>query len=204
MPSVDMQKKLKYIQLFGDALIPLLGFFLWNWSLYFILLYYLLDLFLNEILSHLKAKKICSIHGSALGKSWRGYGTFSFSLFVVVVFLVHLAVYFLHRDIDFYQEAMAFWNYEELGIRQGYVLVPLLAFVAYQRYKMEFLYTGIFQRMKMRELWQKHLQQYPVLIGASGLAIGLNYFIQFDEAVYLMAIVILNSLYRYFVSRRPV
>ncbi len=199
-----MQNKLKYVQLFGDALIPLFGFFMWNWSLYFILLYYLLDLFLNEALNHLKANKISNLYGTVVRKSWIGYGTFSFSLFVAVVFLVHIAVFFLHRDIDFSKEALSFWNYEELGIRQGYVLVPLLVFVAYQRYRMEFLFTGVYQRMKMRDLWQKHLTQYPVLFAACGLAIGVNYFFQVDDIAYLMAIVILNGLYRYFVSRRPV
>jgi hypothetical protein len=204
MHSVNMKTKVLYIQLLGDALIPLFGFFVWNWSLYFILLYYILDLFLNELLAHLKARKVYISNGSGLKKSWLGYGTFSFSLFVAVVFLIHVAVYFLHREINFSSEAQAFWNYEELGIKQGYVLLPLLAFVAFQRYKMEFLYTGLFQRVKMRELWLKHLQQFPVLFAACGLAIGVNYFVQVDDMIYLVAIVILNGFYRYFVSRRPV
>ena len=48
----------KYIQLVGDAIIPILGFFFWDWNLYFILLFYFLDMLTKEVLLHLKSNKI--------------------------------------------------------------------------------------------------------------------------------------------------
>ena len=48
----------KYIQILGDAVIPLLGFFVWNWNIYFILLFYLLDLLVKEVVIHFKSNRI--------------------------------------------------------------------------------------------------------------------------------------------------
>ena len=53
----------KIIQVAADAAIPLMGFFLWDWSLYFILLFYLLDLLASEIIAHLSARKIREYNG---------------------------------------------------------------------------------------------------------------------------------------------
>jgi len=53
-----MRVNTKLIQLAGDALIPILGFFFWDWGLYFIVIFYLLDYIVSEILTHLKAKRI--------------------------------------------------------------------------------------------------------------------------------------------------
>jgi hypothetical protein len=199
-----MSNRLRYLQVFGDALIPLLGFFFWNWSLYFILLYYLIDLFMGELLAHLKTRKIIHYTGNKTWRSWIGYGIFSFSLFVLVGFLIHVGLYLLHPDIAFRVEALAFWNYEELGVKQGHVLLPLMIFVTFQRYKLEFLLTGMYTRMKIRDLWRDHLRQYPVLIAACGLVIGVSYFIRLEDVFYLIGIVVLSGLYRYFVSRRMV
>ena len=53
-----MNQRVKYVQLFTEALIPLLGFFMWDWGLYFILLFYFIDITTDEVFSHLKSKKI--------------------------------------------------------------------------------------------------------------------------------------------------
>ena len=37
------KKTLLFIQIIGELAIPLIGFFFWNWSLYFILLFYMIE-----------------------------------------------------------------------------------------------------------------------------------------------------------------
>ena len=58
-----MRVNQKYVQSFGDALIPILGYFFWNWNLYFIVLFYLLDLIASEVFMYFKSKKILQVQG---------------------------------------------------------------------------------------------------------------------------------------------
>ena len=130
----------KSIQLFSEALIPLLGFFLWDWGLYFILLFYIIDLFANEFVIHLKSRKTTDFQLEKSNKlTWVKNGLISLFLIVVVIVLIHVVMRSIDPSIDFKQQAQNFWNYTELGIKQGYVLFPLLFFVGYQQYKMQFL-----------------------------------------------------------------
>ena len=50
--------KVKLIQTLGELLIPLLGYFFWNWSFYFIALFYFLDLLASTCILPLKINKI--------------------------------------------------------------------------------------------------------------------------------------------------
>jgi len=46
------------IQLLGELAIPLLGYFLWNWSLFFILAYYLIDILFTNYFRNETFRKI--------------------------------------------------------------------------------------------------------------------------------------------------
>ena len=186
-------KNQKIIQLIADAIIPLLGFFWWNWSLYFIVLFYLLDYISNEIILHFKAKKIAVYQG--VDKSvWLKKGVVSFLLFICAVALIHLAMRSVLPNIQFIKELISFWNYKDMGVEQGYILFPLIAFVGYQRFKMEFVLPKRFQTVTMLEVWKPHLTGHLILIGFIAFVIGLSGFIILPEAVYIIGIVILSSL----------
>jgi hypothetical protein len=60
-------------------------------------------------------------------------------LIVVNVVFVHITMKALVPTIDFTKEMLAFWKYKDMGIEQGYFLLPLIVIAGYQRYKMEFL-----------------------------------------------------------------
>ena len=91
-----MRIKPKYIQLVSEALIPLLGFFLWEWSLYFILLFYFIDLFIDEVIMHVKSKKIESFHFNKLyKKQWVLFGILSSVLLFTVVALIQIALFYI-------------------------------------------------------------------------------------------------------------
>lgn len=190
-----MRVKQKYVQIFADALIPLLGFFWWNWSLYFIVLFYLLDYLSNEAFLHLKAKRILEFQKK--GKNiWIKKGIISFCLLSLSFFLIHLAMYVIEPRIDFKKEILNFWSYKDMGIEQGYILAPLIAFVGYQRYKMEFLLPKLFQRTNMQELWKPHFSAQFVLIGFVAFVIGLSGIVVFPEIVYILGIVTVSSVYQ--------
>jgi len=192
-----MNKKAKYIQLAAEALIPLLGFFLWGWSLYFIILFYFIDMAVDEGMMHAKSNKIVKHIGKKEeNKRWMGYGALSAIILFVAVAVIHVALYFIFEGIDFKEEAIAFWEYEELGLKQGYLLVPLVLFVGYQQYKMEFLMLAKYRNMTLSHLWRRHIQALFVVVGFAGFCAGLTQFIVLPDIVYVLGIVFCTVLYK--------
>jgi hypothetical protein len=183
----------KFIQVVADAAIPLMGFFMWEWNIYFILLFYLLDLFATEIIAHLSARKINEYH--AQKQLDLKQPLISLVLFMVSLFVVHVFVAAAVPGIDFKKEALAFWSYEDMGIAQGYILIPLILFVAIQRYRMEFLMRGKFRTIQLFMFWQHHFRMYFMLIGGVGIALGLALILVLPELVYVLAAIASTTLY---------
>jgi hypothetical protein len=114
-------KKVEIISaIFGDALLPLVGFFFWDWGFYFITLFFLFDLGIRTLFLN---KKIALLPSIVLPK---GFFLKGIGLVILEVSLLHLLVYFSINPISFTAEIWAFLSYEELGIAQGILLIPLL------------------------------------------------------------------------------
>ncbi|MEN9400036.1 MAG: hypothetical protein RL632_1137 [Bacteroidota bacterium] len=183
----------KFIQAIADAAIPLLGYFLWEWNLYFILLFYILDLLASEIIAHLSTKKIREYLGQQGTDIKRPI--FSFFLLCVLCLMLHIFTGLALPGIDFKKEALAFWFYEDMGIPQGYVFVPLIVFVAIQRYRMEFLIRGKFRTTTLSAFWTQHFRVYFMLIGGVGMLLGIAQLIVLPELVYVLTAVGATTTY---------
>ncbi len=186
----------KYIQLLSEALIPLLGFFLWDWSLYFILLFYFIDMIGAELVMHLKSKRICNYNSNEQKTSWFGYGVLSVVALTFTILCIHFSMMFIVEGIAFKNEIIDFWNYEELGIKQGYVLVPLVLFVSFQQYKMEFVMPARYRIQSLKLIWSAHIQALLVVLGFSGLCLGVSLFILIPEVVVVLGIIVFTVLYK--------
>ncbi|MCR9171274.1 MAG: hypothetical protein NXI10_02195 [bacterium] len=185
----------KYILLASDAIIPLLGLFIWNWSLYFILLFYLLDLAAREVLTHFKTREIYRIQGLRNTQKWQRKGLLSGGLFIVVVVAIHAAVWWMQPDINFLKELVAFWQYEELGIQQGYILLPLIVYAAYAQYRMSFLMPGKARTVLMDSLWKQHIIALLLILAGAILAAAIGSFVNIPEAVTVCSIVLFAGAY---------
>ena len=53
-----MNQQSKIIQLIGDLSIPLLGYYFWDWNIYFILFFYILDVLISTVFTFVKTYKI--------------------------------------------------------------------------------------------------------------------------------------------------
>ncbi len=189
-----MKIRQEYIQLVGDAIIPLAGAFFFDWSLYFILIFYCLDILAQEVILHLKSKKTVEFLGKNK-KVWSSHGLKSGLLLLVALVLIHFAVFFIEPGIDFKRQLYEFIMYEELGIPQGVILVPLIAFSAYQLYRMNFLMPARFRTISIERIWRPRFNALVVIIGFSGLVIGISQFIIFSEVVYVLSIVTISFFY---------
>lgn len=179
----------KYIQLLADALIPLLGFFFWDWNLYFIVLFYFIDAVSALVFSHIEAFQIQGVQ-KKLNNSWLIVGGMTSLMLLITILLTHLILLKIIPTIQFKQELIAFWQYEDMGFPQGYLLIPLLIFAGYQRYKMEFLIPKMAERIPMKIHWKKQASAYSVLVGVLLLTYLLTQFIVFTETVYVLALII--------------
>jgi len=114
-------KKVEIISaILGDAVLPLVGFLFWDWGFYFIVLYFLFDLGIRALFLSKKTALLPSIFLP------KGFFLKGIGLLILEVGLLHLLVYFSFNSISFSIEFWAFLSYEELGIAQGVLLLPLL------------------------------------------------------------------------------
>ncbi|MCH2223213.1 MAG: hypothetical protein MK066_00495 [Crocinitomicaceae bacterium] len=188
----------RYIQLVGDAAIPLLGFFIWDWSLYFILLFYFIDLLMSEVLMHVKSSKIIVFQGEEQRSSWIYQGAISLLILLAGITAIHGAMAQIDLGIDFQDELIAFWSYTELGIQQGYILVPLIAFAGYQQYKLTFLMRAKYRTAEVRNIWKRHHITLILLLSSAGVALGLSFFVTLPEMIYVLLIVVGCTTYSWF------
>ena len=194
----------KYIQIVGDAAIPLLGYFLWDWNLYFIVLFYLLDVVANEILIHVKSAKIQKENSSVNIMNWAFLGTLSFFIFIASISMIHFCMRLIVPGIDFLYEIQAFWSYKDMGFEQGYILLPLIALINYQRYKLEFLLPKVYLKSNLQRIWKPHITALIILLFLVILTCLLNLFVELPELFYLIAIIVLTGSFQFFrIHKKP-
>jgi len=191
----------KYILLVSDAILPLLGLFLWEWSLYFILLFYLLDLTAREVLTHLKTREIYRVQGLKNTQKWQRKGLFSGALFLIVITAIHVSAWCVEPSINFSEELVAFWKYEELGIQQGYILLPLIVYAAYAQYRMSFLMTGKARIVIMDSLWKQHFVAYGLILVGAALAAAIGSLVHIPDELAVCIIVLTVGAYSLFLEK---
>jgi hypothetical protein len=190
-----MRVNIKIIGVVSDAIIPLLGYFLWGWGLFFILLYYLLDLFMSESFMYVKSGAIYSKQGGQIGKSTPCFLVSTLLLFCTLL-LVRVFVLKVHPELNIWKEIVSFWRYKDLGVEQGYLLIPLVIIISYQRYKREFLGRRMDESISMKRLWRFHLKNRLLLITLVGFICGVSFFIIFPDWIYLLFLLVATSAYQ--------
>jgi hypothetical protein len=196
-----MQVQPKYFLILSDALIPLLGVFFWDWGLYFILLFYIIDLLAREALMHLKTHRIYLAQGLKNREKWFVKGVISLALFLLSITVIHLAVWWTNPSISFGKEIVNFWTYKELGIQQGYLLFPLVAYAAYAQYKMTFLMTGKARKVLMDSLWKQHFVALLLIIAGAIVGGVTVFFLGFSDTLTVCLIVAAVACYSYFFEK---
>lgn len=190
-----MNFNLRLIQVFSDALIPVLGYLFWEWDLFFIVLYYLLDLFVSESFMHFKSRKIRLTQGGGMMKP-AGYILTGIGIIISVLYLLRIFFINLHPEMNMVSEAIEFWKYKDLGIQQGYLLLPLLALIGYQRYKAEFIKPELHKKLSLRIIWMIHYRELLLLMACAGLITAISFFILFPEWVYLIILLGVTSAFK--------
>jgi len=188
------------LQFLGELAIPLIGYFLWDWSLLFILLFYLIE---NLFYSFFRIETIREINKLVLKKDQPRNAKIiihSLLLWLFEFVLVHVFILVIQPNQSIFNEWIHFFMYEDLGVPQGIVLLPLLYFASRMRMKQDVL---LFVRnMKSTDELNQLTVNFNatwIAIGIWGILIGVNYFIQIQELLnlsFVLVILIVRSLKR--------
>ena len=106
--------------LLGDVAIPLVGFLFWGWGFYFIALFFLFDLLFRTLFLKKRVSTLPDF-------SQRNKFLFKGFLYPFIEFvLIHCIVVVSFASMSIGDAFVDFLTYEDLGIQQGIVIIPLL------------------------------------------------------------------------------
>ena len=181
-----------FVQLIGELVIPLLGYFLWDWSLLFILLFYLIE---NLFFSCFRIETVREVKKTVWKKEQpRELKIFSKSLtlWMIEFVLVHLFIAVIYPNQSFIKEWVDFFMYQDLGIPQGIILLPLIYISSRMKMKQDVM-LNIRNLKSVEEL--NHMtvsfKHSWISIGIWGILIGINFFIPIHELINLSFVLIL-------------
>ena len=164
----------KISTLIGDVALPLMGYFLWNWNLYFILLFFLLDQLARVVLLPWRMKLTDLSNAEKRKQLLKA----SFLLLTEVI-IIHSVIYFQSPSIEFGEEFGRFFHYKDMGIEQGYLLLPLVFLGEWMRINNELKMNIVGQKQK--SLLAKSLKNAFVRISFFALILGVLYFVFIPE-----------------------
>jgi hypothetical protein len=197
------QQRLFLIQTLLEAVIPVIGYFEWGWDLSFILLFYLLDALLAFGIFIAKGTKRLNYSGNATERTlFTQHSLLAFALFTAAISGIAVAITFLNPELDWWKRIVHFLTYEEWGIGQGYVLIPLVVLNGVMVYRQQFLTPARYRTLEMRAITQPFVVQGLVLTGTAVILLGTTALIQFPEEILIAAFILGTSAYRLLVIRR--
>lgn len=189
----------KIIQLIGDVTIPLLGYFLWDWSLYFIVVFFIIDLIIKDIFAIKKSTLIIhSQHFNQQNPKIKNIKLIVTSTLILsaIILISHLFFYEFFEDFKLTEELYTFMMYKEMGIPQIFFLIPLLYFGSNLQYKMEFIKPKHYLTINYQKFWKKHIISSATIFLATIIFYSIEKQTSMSDFFYLLTILAGMIIYR--------
>ena len=189
-------KKTVWLKIVSDSIIPLLGFFLWDWSIYFIVLFLCLDLISHELVYHLKFNFLRKAHNQSFSKG----SLLSLPLVLVSLAIIQLSLLLFYSNSNPLKELIEFLSYEDMGIAQGYILIPLIGLMAFQEMKLFKMRRDI-GTINIDTFIKTHIKKRAILVVCTFIGLGLAY-VHPPEILILILIILTLSTLQYLLFTR--
>lgn len=163
-------------RIFSEVLLPLIGIFAWHWSFDFICWFYAIDVFLSAVAGIARHRAFRDPMGLAL--PW-------FELILVIALIVL-------SGSGIWSSFKSFLAYKDMGIAQGYILIPLIFLNEWMRWKLE-------QRTRMYMFTSNKAH----LLKISGFALTGVFMVLFNEP-FTSALIFLGVLTAVNLSSKPI
>ncbi len=158
-----------------ELLLPLIGFFIFDWSLLLIGTYFLIDHLASQTFFYQRAISVRKFHGTTTGKGIMIISIVAFiGLFVFeMAFLSTLVLHVQNVTMDVLMDDL--WK---LGKEELWFLIPLVFFAYYLKDKMTFYMSRAFVRLDFNKMirWDLLSQLIMVALLAIGVLIWIMYF----------------------------
>ncbi len=176
------------IQLILELAIPVLGYFFWGWDTTFILLFYALDWLTAIVFNFLKTTKRLSFTSL---KQERTQALFHHSIslfsFLLASACLYVVLYIIVPHFSLTQRFVDFLAYEDMGLAQGYLLIPLLILSGYNGYKREFLLPKLYERKSVREILSISSKQNVCVLIAAVILLVISHVVLIEPEVVLFS-----------------
>lgn len=191
-----MQTKIKVLQVFSEAFLPILGYFYWSWSFYDLLLFYLLDLIVASVFTFVKMRKIDLAQQQK--SPLIGFVSALLLSYLTIIVLALLLIPNILPAFDFVKDTSRFFLLEDMGLPQGFFLLPLVFYAGYLQYKMKFVQTNLDQKISVLLMKKQHLQGLLTIIAILGFSEGLVQVISISELFAVFSLILLTAIYSFF------
>jgi hypothetical protein len=191
--------KPRYANIFQSALeisIPLLGYFLWSWTLHFIVFFIIIDVISQVGITISKDKKIRYYHSKSFS-SFKQIAIY-FLLIVSIIFLLLMLTKVVFPNNSIYKELISFLTYKEFGIPQGVIIVPLIVFSGIQDFKLNFIQKGIFRTLSIEKMWKIEIFKQMLFTSVLILTILVSIYFHIYEWSLILIIVAFYPIFRFY------
>jgi len=196
------QKRVFLIQRLLEALIPIIGYFQWRWDLSFILLFYLLDWLLVTFITTAKGIRRFR-HSSEPTEKKLLYRAMLTAVFLLLAgcLVTATAIVFLQPSMSWTERIHAFLVYEDMGIQQGIVLIPLMVLNGVLVYRQQFIMPARYRTQTMQMITAPLVRQGVILLACAGALLGVVQLVAFPQEILIFVSIAAISTYRWLVLR---
>ena len=169
----------------------------WNWDTSFILLFYLLEWILSLTLTSAKGtKRFTYLGDSSERKEAIKNLAFGFIWLILTCLIIENTLPKLENNFSWVERIRSFITYSDLGIAQGYLLIPILILNGVMVYRQQFVATELYKKLSMKDITFGANLQGIILFGSAIFLAVISLFVKYPPELILFATIGGTSLYK--------